>query len=313
MRLGYLVNIDNKHFYDGSLHPDGIRGMVLPLLEEPISFLDFSDQENAAHSHETAAGYIYNWNERLEREKRESEQLRKKAIAQLRAADMCEPKPNPNMPKANIYLRPVETKDIPGVLAMLNWYIENTVRCVDLDRLSFQDMRDRVDECEREKLPFLVAAEGKVGFGHAMNNENEKILGYAMACDFTGPRTANRFTAELELFVHPRKHRLGIGRCLLDKILEICDPSYIPKHGYFFDCAPDKRPLYCSGGNRSLARLIFIVHYPADDDCEYKWIRNWLERDYAFEEQALLKGTGVKMRNLQVPIDTWPVLSTLSC
>ncbi|KKZ64139.1 hypothetical protein EMCG_01544 [[Emmonsia] crescens] len=291
------VDTTSKEFNNPNLHTRG-HSMVAFQTKSPIAYLDLTDQESAAHVHETARGYIHNWNARLVRERQEVRWKKQKMAMQMQLSLQYRPplaiELNPHTPKVNLYLRPIEKKDLPGLLGLFNWCIQNTVRCVDLEPLSLENLQDRIDECEREKLPALVAVEQKPRLGHALNGEKEEILGCILASDFTGPASINRYTAELELFVEPKCYRLGVGRCLVDKLLEICDPDYRPNQGYHFDCASAQADVYRAGKNRQLARLIFILHYVADDNSDYKWTKEWLERKFGFEEQALLKGTGFK-------------------
>ncbi|WEW54838.1 hypothetical protein PRK78_000264 [Emydomyces testavorans] len=294
-KLDCSVDIHSGPFTNSNFHPDGIAGFFNPDFEEPVAILDESIPENA-HAYETAAGYVYNWNLRLEHEKAKQLQEKQRAITHTKAIAKMKPEPHPYAPKTNVYLRPVEPKDIRGLTALYNWYVKNSVRCIELDEISQEEMKLRVDENEAARLPCLVAAEHKPGRGHAMNSEDEMIYGFIMANEFSGPRTANRYAAELELFVNPTKYNRRVGRSLLDKMLEICDPQYTPKRGYTFDCAGPKRGLYCGADVRSLSRLMFIVHHSVDDVDEYQWFKGWMEEEFNFIEQGLLQGTAVKQQ-----------------
>ncbi|PGH28202.1 hypothetical protein AJ80_00092 [Polytolypa hystricis UAMH7299] len=310
LNIGYepkypAIDTNDDKFKDGSSHAHGNQGagMFHADFEEPPTFLNHSDPENEDHAHETVLGYIYNWRQRVEREQIEQHE-RKKRIAIAAAADALavinalEPERVPYHPKANMYLRPAEDKDIPALLDIANWHIRHSVRCVELNGLTTADMRGRIIDCQVQRLPFLVAVERKRRFVQGGNGYTEGILGYAIASDFTAIRSTNRYTAELEVFVHPKSQRIGVGSCLLDKLLEVCDPKYYPKRGCFFECDPSTRANYKRGGRRELLRLIFLVHHAADDTSEYEWVKGWLGRDYRFEEQGLLKGTGVKNQEL---------------
>ncbi|PGH11993.1 hypothetical protein AJ79_04580, partial [Helicocarpus griseus UAMH5409] len=300
-----FIDIASREFNNASMHSDGVGGLEVATVESPVSVLDPTDEANAAHFHETVRGYIYNWNARLQREKEEEMAKGRTAIMEPQmqmqlSLDQRQPEvleANPHAPRLNLYLRPVEKKDVPGLTQLFNWYIQNTVRCVDLNRISQAIMQDRIDECDHEKLPALVAVEQKPRLGHALNGEKEAIFGYILASDFTGPTTTNRYTAELELFVDPKYYSLGVGKCLLDKLLEICDPNYLPNQGYHFDCAAAQADVYRGLKGRPLSRLIFIIHHQADNTVDYEWIKEWLEGKFGFEEQALLKGTGLKKGN----------------
>ncbi|KLJ05979.1 hypothetical protein EMPG_10592 [Blastomyces silverae] len=292
------VDTNSLEFNDANFHSNGGRDMIVSPVKSPISYLDLTDERSAAHAHETASGYIHNWNSQLKRERQKAKWKEEEMAMQMQLSQRCcQPlaiEMNPHTPKLNLYLRPIETKDLPGLLKLLNSYIQNTVRCVDLEPLSLENLQERIAECEREKFPVLVAVEQKPRLGYALNSEEEEIFGCILACDFTGPTTINRYTAELELFVDPKYYRLHVGSCLVDKLLEICDPDYYPNQGYHFDCAAAQADVYRAGKNRQVARLIFILHHVADHDGDYQWTKEWLESKFGFEEQALLKRTGFK-------------------
>ncbi|EER26724.1 hypothetical protein CPC735_008990 [Coccidioides posadasii C735 delta SOWgp] len=297
IRLGSYVEIHSGPFTNADFHPDGVTGFVELDFEAPTAHLDMSIPENA-HAHETSAGYVYNWNLRLEHEKAKEIEEKKRNTAHVRAVAKMRPEPHPFAPKTNVYLRPVEAKDIPGLTKLYNWYIKNSTRCIELDDISEDVMKIRVDENEAAGFPCLIAAEHKPGRGYPMNSENEMIYGFIMASEFSGKRTANRYAAELELFVNPTQYNRRVGRSLLDKMIDLCDPKYTPKRGYNFDCVMPKRSLYCGVDVRPLSRLVVVVHHSADEVNEYRWLRRWMEQEFGFVEQGLLQGTAVKQRKV---------------
>jgi Sortase and related acyltransferases len=207
---------------------------------------------------------------------------------------LSQQEPNPYVPKANIYLRPAENRDVPGLLELCNWYIHNTALCADLESLTHTEMVQRIADSRQEKLPFIVAVERNNR--HALDHR-ERVLGYALATDYMGQNTAGRHTVELEVLVSNGSKRLG-SRCLMDKLLEVCDATYVPHWGYFFDSDLDERPGYSCGGRRTLARLIFTYCYPEDDLSEYQRVKSWLKETYNFHEQGVLKGVCVKFSKL---------------
>lgn len=278
-------------FYDGTSHSDGVTSMFIPILDDEPCPLDFEDQENIDHSHETSSGYIYNTMDRKAREEEAAEESRRLSELDYRSMMVLKPQDNPNVPRANIYLRPIENHDINELTALYNWYVTNTRRTLELLEISEQDMMDRKNECRRGSMPFIVAVERRV---ETRNHFTEAVVGYASATDFTGSMSAHRHTAELELFVHPDRLNLGIANCLIDKLLSVCDRTYVMRQGYTFDSTPAGRAAYSPGGNRELARLIFIVHFQDSDNAEYLWVKDWLESRFMFEEQGLLKGVGYK-------------------
>ncbi|KAE8351294.1 hypothetical protein BDV28DRAFT_150130 [Aspergillus coremiiformis] len=286
------ADIYHHAFFDGTAHPDGVRTMYIPNLEDNSTLPDMDDEEWQLHRHETVQGYCYNWGLQDKKERDEERVRRKIARDHYLEGLRNLPQPSESVLKENVYLRPVEVSDVPGLLEIFNWYAEKSPLSLNIRALEAGDIRQCIDDCIDEKLPFIVAAERR--FRATSNAGPEKILGYVLATDHLGQRTSGCFTAELELFVKPDHVNKGIGKCLMDKVLEVCDPTYIPKRGYFFDCNREDRSGYWSGGRRRLGRLLFAISYPSDKISTYNWIEDWLKRHYDFEEQGRLKGARVK-------------------
>ncbi|KAH8432337.1 GNAT family N-acetyltransferase [Aspergillus melleus] len=286
------ADIYHKSFFDGTAHPDGIRTMYIPNLEDEEIFLDTSDELTMLHAHETAEGYSHNYVLRS-RKKEQEAQLRKELNRKAYIEAMrTPPRENPNSPKANIYLRPAQLEDSAGIRKIMNWYAEESTLSTDTHTLETGEVRQRIENCLENKLPFIVAVGRRTG--PSRENQPEKILGYALANDTVGLKSSGRYTAELQVFVRDGHKRQGIGRCLMDKLLEVCDPTYIPKLGYSFNASFDDQPRFRTGGCRRLARLIFAVGYQSDRGSQVQWLKDWLLEKWEFEEQAVLKGARVK-------------------
>ncbi|KAJ9298143.1 hypothetical protein DTO271G3_3748 [Paecilomyces variotii] len=289
--LAYPVDIYHEAFFDGTAHTDGERGLFIPDIESHETKIDMTDEETRLHYNETGTGYIINYRLHLLKEAEEKgARIRRERGVYLESC-LDHGEPNPYVPKANIYLRPAENRDVPGLLELCNWYIENTALCADLETLTRAEMTQRIADCKQEKLPFIVAVERNSR--HALDHR-ERVLGYALATDYMGQTTAGQHTVELEVFVSHGSKRLGVARCLMDKLLQVCDPTYVPHLGYFFDSDLDDRPGYECGGRRMLARLIFTYCFSEDDKTEYERVKEWLKGEYNFHEQGLLRGVCVK-------------------
>ena len=101
-------------------------------------------------------------------------------------------------------IRFVEEKDIESLAAIYNYYIENTTCTLELEALSTEAFRARVEKIS-VRFPYLVY------------EEDGEILGYAYLNDFN-PRGGYRFTADLSLYVAPTARGRGIGRALYEAI-----------------------------------------------------------------------------------------------
>ncbi|KAL4818549.1 hypothetical protein BDW67DRAFT_182704 [Aspergillus spinulosporus] len=290
IRCEYAVDIFRQPFFNGFAHADGETSMFILDMRKYETHLNPNDKESWLHAHETVAGYCYNINLQ-EREAEEAEEHRRKMELQLRREARREPLRSPHSPVANIYLRPVDvSKDTPDLREIYNWYTQNSFVSPNIHAIDENEVRQRIEECRSTNLPHIVAVDRRA----------EKILGYALAREFDR-HAASRFTAELEIYVKDEHTNLGIGRCLLDKLLEICDPTYIPKCGCSFETSKEERSGYYPGGKRRLTRLIFTLCYvdmKAEDIFEYKRVKNWLMQRGEFEEQGLLRGIRVKKNYL---------------
>ena len=290
-KLGYPVDTTSDVFVNGTGHCDGMADAFALDFDDGIVYsLDESDPENA-RAHETSAGYAYNMTVRKATEgaKNEMRVIISGSVQVLKRKREV----HPHAPKGKIYLRVVENKDVVALVNIYNHYTRGERRVLDGDVFTEQDVRGRIMEAENANLPFLVAVEQGTGVWNALNNHSEKIYGFAVASP-TGSSTFNRYAAEIQVFVDPWVRRVGTGRCLLDKMLEICDPKYEPKGGYFFDCSPDKRGLYCGRYARYVTRLSYNIHYTDDAAHEYNTYKRWLGKTYGFEESGVLKETAIK-------------------
>jgi L-amino acid N-acyltransferase YncA len=294
MAICYFVDIYHKTFFDGTAHTDGELSLFIPDLDSGGTHLDTTDEETRLHHHETADGYRYNFLRHNDKDGISRAHYENTDRSAYLETGQGRPEPNPNVPKANIYLRPAEYTDISELVSLCNWHVANSTQCTNVEEFSHMDIRQRIDDCKRRRFPFIVAVERRHFFQTTMpRDQSEKILGYATASDFMGSSTVGRYIAGLEVFVHPTKMGKRVGHCLMDKLLEICDPTYIPKQGYFFDCSPDDRYLYSRGGSRKLTRVIFTFVFSEDEPDDYNRVKEWLERCH-FEEQGILKGAAVK-------------------
>lgn len=101
-------------------------------------------------------------------------------------------------------IRTVEEKDIPSLVAIYNYYIENTIFTLEMEPLSAEAFGARIEKIT-ERFPYLIY------------EENGEILGYAYLNDFN-PRGGYRFTADLSLYVAHGARGKGIGRALYETI-----------------------------------------------------------------------------------------------
>lgn len=235
--------------------------------------MDSSIPTNLPYREETAQDLIARKMSKVRRELQEEPSPAKQRATQDAFATTeaeCVPVKKPGLPRFNIYLRPAVRSDIPGMTAILNWHIQNGVRTSELAPIPESDMRIRVDMVSQNKLPFIVAIErGRKNLRQrdhidATNRtsssamaKNENVVGWTSATDWSANDYAECITADLELYVHHEYRKKGVGRCLMDALLEATDRGYMRKGGYDFTVAPEIQHLYLSGGGRDLHKMIF--------------------------------------------------------
>ena len=263
--------------------------------------VDMKDEMNAMYNGETTEFLATNYigHKQLEDDERAI------TIQQLRQADIKKSHEilavRQASVKYNICVRPASRADMAQVADIFNYYVSESPRTTELEPVTVQTMEERFYTAFHDKLPFFVAISMrppvKKGKRGVRGVYSEKILGFVLSQDFSAITLAERYTSELELYVHPEWRHRGVGKSLLDKVLEVCDPGWSPRQGYYFECDQDVAYKYGNGGQRDLANLIFVIrHYnkvlPGDEP-DYEWIKEWLA-GYGFEEQGCLKNTSVK-------------------
>lgn len=272
--------------------------------------LDLNYGDNAKLQSETTNSLVTNWMAQMRRRRSSNPTSPAAAVTGQSLTSpplpvMPKPEINPHQPKVNIYLRPAVRTDIQQLTDLYNWYVLNGPRTTDLESITTYDMRGRFDDCMSAKLPFLVAVNREHKSLRRVKDGMEKIVGFALATDFAGANQAERISAELELYVDPQWLNKGVGKCLLDKLLDSTDRGHIANGGYPFTCDPESMHCYNAGGGRDLTMLIFMVRHfknpnprvSAENDFN-TWIKKWLVEQWDFEESGCLKGVGTKFKRL---------------
>lgn len=104
-------------------------------------------------------------------------------------------------------IRDVRESDAEAIAAIYGHHVLHGIASYDLEPPPAEFHRDKIGRIQAARWPFIVAdAEGDVA-------------GYAYVTRFRD-RAAYRFTAEDSIYVHPGAMRRGIGKALLDELLE---------------------------------------------------------------------------------------------
>src|SRR4051812_33186735 len=146
--------------------------------------------------------------------------------------------------------------------------------------VSVADFKQLLAHCTTDKLPFIVAVKGflpeepvsgiRKGRTKTVSPTNETVVGFAFAQAFNigigGLRTGrSRTTADVQLYVHSNYTRKGVGRCLLDRILQCLSFAYGAKDGYQWTNPGDDQ-VYKAGGSEYWHQLIIQIPVRAKQD-----------------------------------------------
>ncbi|KAH8731648.1 hypothetical protein GQ44DRAFT_755720 [Phaeosphaeriaceae sp. PMI808] len=135
-------------------------------------------------------------------------------------------------PTSNIYLRPVQPADVVGIAAIYNYYVEHTIHANEFKARTEEHIRNRIDTTIKAGLPFLVAiARGNRPRG-PKGYVSDRVVGYISLDEYCGPSSMYRYTFDMDLYVHPGYVCHKIAKCLLDKLLEMCNTGYNARGGY---------------------------------------------------------------------------------
>ena len=108
-------------------------------------------------------------------------------------------------------LIPVRTAgphDASAIARIYNHYIAESVSTFEVDAVSADDMRGRIEELQSKSMPWLVA------------ERDANFVGYAYA-GFWHARPAYRFSTEVTVYLDQAATGHGIGSALYERLLEI--------------------------------------------------------------------------------------------
>ncbi|MAM12874.1 MAG: GNAT family N-acetyltransferase [Rhizobiaceae bacterium] len=110
----------------------------------------------------------------------------------------------------SITIRPATPEDINTITEIYAESVLNGVASYELEPPSRAEMRKRMEAVTAGGFPYLAAV------------ENEALLGYAYASAFR-TRPAYRWLVENSVYLAPQARGRGIGRLLLERLVEDCE------------------------------------------------------------------------------------------
>jgi phosphinothricin acetyltransferase len=107
-----------------------------------------------------------------------------------------------------IKIRPYKTEDTQAILDIINHNILHSTALYDYTIRSFEQQKAILEEKTSKKFPVIVAE---------LDNET---VGFGMYSEFRF-REAYKFTVEHSVYVNEKFHGKGIGKLLLEKLIEL--------------------------------------------------------------------------------------------
>lgn len=215
-------------------------------------------------------------------------------VEELEAVPSPHPAVNPHIPKAKIYIRPVESGDLRQVANIYNHYVDHSVVVPEMKRLNERQWAGRLADCRESNYAFLVAVQ-LVAKDGVINRrgQQETICGFAYADDYGDKENAWRYTCELQVYVGNWTLRKGVGKSLIDRMMVALDPEYIPRGAVRFNGGADAAR-YEGGGVRVIRKVVVTLPYAAKDENTLKWQKEWFSQ-WRFEQMGCLLGIGRKL------------------
>ena len=109
----------------------------------------------------------------------------------------------------SIAVREVRDCDMDAVADIYGYHVRHGIASFEYEPPDAAELRRRSAEVRARGLPYVVAERGA------------RLLGFAYASPFR-LRPAYRYTVEDSVYVHPETVREGIGRRLLQAVIEGC-------------------------------------------------------------------------------------------
>lgn len=306
-RRDFTLNSQNLSRYGYDSDPADVAKYaedVMPQDFEDWAKLDMREADNAKFKDETAEKLVSTWLIHNEKSKKTVPLAMMPGHKSTREIKAPKPEVNPNEPSLNIYLRPAVKGDVSQLADLYNWWVESSARTAEVRRIDTSDMRLRFDTTKDDRMPFIVAIlKGKkdVQRNYYTGVKTEQVVGFACATGFTAADYVEHIAAEVEIYVHHKYLRQGVGRCLMDRLMCATDRGHMERGGYPFHCDPAERHWYEVGGARDLHKLMFVArqYSRAKRDCPEElevttWMKKWLVKEWDFEHEACLKQAGAK-------------------
>jgi phosphinothricin acetyltransferase len=145
--------------------------------------------------------------------------------------------------RSPIRVRPSDEDDVPDMVAIYTYHITRGFDGTYVDPTALEEIRKRRKTMLKRRLPHLVA------------DLDGKVVGYAFAVPFR-KRPAYRYTVKHSIYVHHEFMHMGIGRMMIDALIDACAVAgYRQMIGYIDGANTASLQLHESAGFHQVARL----------------------------------------------------------
>ncbi|KAH8673774.1 hypothetical protein BX600DRAFT_433387 [Xylariales sp. PMI_506] len=167
-------------------------------------------------------------------------------------------------------------------------------RALDENPVDAADWQIVLENCRRERMPFIVALSGYRNPNFTVEQSNHKVIGFA--CLDVASRgivgsvySRGKHSARIYVMVKPQLRKCRVGTALIDKIFSLSSLSYNKKDPAYQFIDPWMDPLYDSksfdtGEYRTLLMEIYVKNLGSKEKTtqgeEYNFIWNFLEDDF---------------------------------
>ena len=107
-----------------------------------------------------------------------------------------------------IKIRPYQTQDTETIVAILNYYIVNSTALYDYELRTLKQQQAVFEEKLSKGFPVIVAT------------IDDRVLGFGYYSEFRF-REAYEFTVEHSVYVMPNEHGKGIGKVILQNLIDL--------------------------------------------------------------------------------------------
>ena len=105
---------------------------------------------------------------------------------------------------------------------------------MELDPLTDAKWTERMEDCRGDGFDMFVAVQKTAtgsGRSRRAHAREEPVFGFTYAEATYGKRNSGRFTATVQVYVNWRHLHIGVGRCLMDRVMTMLNFNHDCKPG----------------------------------------------------------------------------------